>query len=434
MERCLGPCSRSVNPEEYATVVNEVILFLKGKTPELIKGVRKQMESAAAREDFEAASVHRDRLFSLERTLEKQVATTTDFRDRDVLGMARQGRAAMMMVLFIRSGFLLGHRPFYISETVVSDAEMITSFVKQYYEDAPFVPEEVLLPTPPEDQALLEDWLIDLKGEKVRIMMPQRGEKAKLLKMAEQNAAKSLKEELDAAMAEQALMDRVQRRLALVRRPERIECFDLSNIAGTEGVGSMVVFEKGRPAPSEYRKYRIKFAPGRDDYAMLSEVLTRRYKKVDAGQPVPDLLIVDGGKGQLNIAVAVLKALGLYGSFEVVGIAKKDTGRDDTEDKVYKPGRKNPVSLRKDQDVLLFLQRVRDEAHRSVLTYHRKRRMTTYRRSVLDGIPGIGEKRRASLLKHFGSLKRIKAASLEELTAVSGMTRQAAKAVFETLR
>jgi excinuclease ABC subunit C len=340
----------------------------------------------------------------------------------------------MMMVLFIRSGFLLGHRPFYLSETVVSDAEMITSFIKQYYEDAPFVPEEVLLPTPPEDQALLEDWLIDLKGEKVRIMIPQRGEKAKLLKMAEQNAAKSLKEELDAAMAQQALMDRVQRRLALVRRPERIQCFDLSNIAGTEGVGSMVVFEKGRPAPSQYRKYRIKFAPSRDDYAMLSEVLTRRYKKVDAGQALPDLLIVDGGKGQLNIAVAVLKALKLYGSFEVIGIAKKDPGRDDTEDKVYKPGRKNPVSLRKDQDVLLFLQRVRDEAHRSVITYHRKRRLTTYRRSVLDEIPGIGERRRASLLKHFGSLKRIRAASVEELTAVSGMTRQAAKAVFDALR
>ena len=433
MERCLGPCSRSVDPEEYATVVNEVILFLRGKTPELIKGVRKRMESAAAREDFEAASIYRDRLFSLERTLEKQVATTTDFKDRDVLGMARQGKAAMMMVLFIRSGFLLGHRSFYLSETVASDAEMITSFVKQYYEEAPFVPEEVLVPTPPEDQALLEDWLVDLKGEKVRIIIPRRGEKAKLLKMAEQNAEKGLKEELNAAMAKQALLERVQKRLALMRRPERIECFDLSNIAGTEGVGSMVVFERGSPAQSNYRKYRIKSAPGRDDYAMLSEVLARRYKKVDAGQPLPDLLMVDGGKGQLNIAVAVLKALKLYGSFDVIGIAKKDPERDDTEDKVYKPGRKNPLSLRRDQDVLLFLQRVRDEAHRSVITYHRKRRLKTYRRSVLDEIPGIGERRRTSLLKHFGSLKRIKAASLEELAAVPGMTRQAAKAVFDAL-
>jgi excinuclease ABC subunit C len=434
MEHCLGPCSLPVDPAEYATAVNEVVLFLKGRTPELIRSVRKQMTCAAAKEDFEAASVHRDRLFALERTLEKQVATTTDLKDRDVLGMARQGRAALMMVLFIRGGFLLGNRPFYLPETVVSDADMITAFVKQYYEGAPFVPEEVLLPTRPEDKALLEDWLSDLKGKKVRIIMPRRGEKVRLVRMAEQNAVKGLKEKLDATIAEQALLDRVQRRLALVRRPERIECFDLSNMAGTEGVGSMVVFEKGSAAPSAYRKYRIKFAPGRDDYAMLSEVLTRRYKKVDAGQPLPDLLMVDGGKGQLNMAVAVLKALRLDGSFDLIGIAKKDPDRGETEDKVYKPGRKNPVSLKKDADVLLFLQRIRDEAHRSVITYHRKRRMKTYRRSVLDEIPGIGVRRKASLLKHFGSLKRIKAAAVEEIAAVPGMTRRTAQAVFEALR
>ncbi|MBW1675821.1 MAG: excinuclease ABC subunit UvrC [Deltaproteobacteria bacterium] len=434
MGLCLGPCSRPIAPEVYQAVVEEVIMFLKGRTPELIKDVRKQMGSAAARQDFEAAAAHRDRLFALERTLEKQVATTTDFKDRDVLGMARQGRAALMMVLFIRGGFLLGNRPFYFSEAIVSDAEMITSFVKQYYEGAPFVPEEVLLPTPPEDRALLEEWLSDLKGEKVRIMMPQRGEKARLVRMADQNAGKSLKEQLDAAMAEKALLDRLQRRLALERRPERIECFDLSNMAGTEGVGSMVVFEGGRPARAAYRKYRIKFAPGWDDYAMLREVLARRYKKVEAGQPLPDLLMVDGGKGQLNMAIAVLKALQLYGSFDLIGIAKKDPERGETEDKIYKPGRKNPVNLKKDTDVLLFLQRIRDEAHRSVITYHRKRRLMTCRRSVLEEIPGIGERRRTRLLKHFGSLKRIKAASVEELAAVPGMTRQAAQAVFETLK
>ncbi len=434
MGLCLGPCSRPIPPEIYQAVVEEVIMFLKGRAPELIKNVKKQMESAAAQEDFEAAAGHRDRLFALERTLEKQVATTTDFKDRDVLGIARQGKAALMMVLFIRGGFLLGNRPFYLSETVVSSAEMITSFVKQYYQKAPFIPEEVLLPTQPEDQALLEEWLSDLKGERVRIRVPQKGEKARLVQMADQNAAKGLKEELDAAAAKQALLDRVQRRLALERRPERIECFDLSNIAGTEGVGSMVVFERARPARAAYRKYRIKWAPGRDDYAMLSEVLARRYKKVDAAQPLPDLLMVDGGKGQLNVAVAVLKALRLYGSFNLIAIAKKDPERGETEDKIYKPGRKNPVNLKKDPEVLLFLQRIRDEAHRSVITYHRKRRLMTSRLSVLEEIPGIGERRRTALLKHFGSLKRIKAASIEELAVVPGMTRQAAKAVFEGLK
>jgi excinuclease ABC subunit C len=434
MDLCLGPCSRPVDPAEYGAAVNEVILFLRGRTPELIAHVRKQMEAAAARQDFEEASVHRDRLFALERTLEKQVAATTDFKDRDVVGMARQGRAALLIVLFIRCGFLLGNRPFYFPETIASDAEMMTSFVKQYYEETSFVPGEVLLPRPPEDQTLLEDWLSDLKGEKVRIIMPKRGEKAKLVGMAQRNAAKTLRDELEVARAERALLDRVQRRLALTRCPERIECFDLSNIAGTEGVGVMVVFEKGNPAPSAYRKYRVKFASGADDYAMLSEVLTRRYKKVDVGQPLPDLLIVDGGKGQLNMAVAVLKALRLYGSFDLIGIAKRDPERGEAEDKVYKPGRKNPMNLNKDQDVLLFLQRIRDEAHRSAITYHRKRRIKSYRRSALDQIPGIGNRRRVSLLKHFGSLKRIRAASVEELAAVPGMTRRAAQAVFEALR
>lgn len=434
MGRCLGVCTGQVDPAEYASEVNEVILFLKGRTPELIKRVRKQMVSAAARQDFETASVHRDRLFALERTLEKQVVTTTDFKDRDVLGIARENRAALMMVLFVRGGFLLGNRPFYFPETVASDAEMIASFVKQYYEGAPFIPEEVLLPTAPEERGLLEDLLSDLKGQKVRIMIPQRGEKAKLVRMAEQNAAKGLKEELDAARAEKALMDRIQRRLALVRRPERIECFDLSHIAGTTGTGSMIVFEKGRPAPSAYRRYSIKHAFGGDDYAMLREVLTRRYKRVDARDPVPDLLMVDGGKGQLNMAVSVLKALGLYGSLDLIGIAKGDPERGEAEDKVYKPGRKNPVNLKKDPDVLLFLQRVRDEAHRSVIAYHRRRRLKAYRRSALDDIPGIGNRRRVSLLKHFGSLKRIKTASVEELAAVPGMTRQAAQAVFEAWR
>jgi excinuclease ABC subunit C len=434
MGLCLAPCSRYVDPEEYAAVVNEVILFLNGRTPELIKNVKKQMISAAAQQDFERAAAHRDRLFALERTLEKQVATTTDFKDRDVVGIARHGKAATMMVLFIRGGFLLGNRPFHLLETVASDAEMITSFVKQYYAAAPFIPEEILLPLPPEDQKLLEEWLSDLKGEKVRLMMPKRGEKAKLVRMADQNAAKGLKEELAAAMAEAKLLYQVQKRLALGRRPERIECFDLSNIAGTASVGSMVVFEKGKPAPSAYRKYRIKSAPGVDDYAMLSEVLTRRYQKGHAKDPLPDLLIVDGGKGQLSRAVGVLRALGLYGAFDVIGIAKRDPQRGDTQDKIYKPGRKNPVNLKKNPEVLLFLQRIRDEAHRSVIMYHRKRRQKTYRRSVLEGIPGIGEIRRARLLKHFGSLKRIKAASVEELAAVPGMTRQIAQAVLGALR
>jgi excinuclease ABC subunit C len=252
--------------------------------------------------------------------------------------------------------------------------------------------------------------------------------------MATRNAERGLAENLDADLDEEKMLDSVQKRLHLNKRPERIECFDLSSMAGAQGVGAMVVFEKSKPAPQAYRKYRIRRAPEADDYAMLREVLIRRYKEGDGKQRLPDLLVVDGGKGQLNMAVSVLKSLGRYGSFDLIGIAKKDPERGETEDKIYKPGRKNPLSLRKDPEVLLFLQRVRDEAHRYVIAYHRKRRMMTYRRSVLEGIPGIGARRQARLLKHFGSLKRIKAASFEELCAVGGMTRLAAETLFKTLR
>jgi len=434
MGLCLGPCSRPVDPSEYRAVVDQVILFLKGRMPELIKHVKEEMEAAASRQDFEAAAAHRDRLFALEETLEKQVATTADFRDRDVVGMARQGRAVLIMVLFIRGGFLLGNRPFRFADTLAPDNEVISSFVKQYYENAPFIPKEILLPGAPEDKDLLEEWLGELKGEKVHIMMPQRGEKARLLEMAAQNAEKSLRDHLNAALAEEGMLDRLQKALALSRRPERIECFDLSNIAGTEGVGAMVVFERGKPAPEAYRRYRIKAVSARDDYAMLREALSRRYKKREVEGSLPDLLMVDGGKGQLNIAVFVLKGLGLHGLFDLIGIAKKDPERGETEDKIYKPGRKNPVSLKRSSEALLFFQRIRDEAHRYVIAYHRKRRMMTYRRSILEGIPGIGSKRRKNLLKHFGSLKRIKAASVEDLSTVPGMTRQAAQALFDALR
>jgi len=434
MALCLGPCSRSVSAAEYSAVVHEVILFLKGRMPELTRQVKEQMEAAAGRQDFEAAAAHRDRLFALQKTLEKQVATTVDLRDRDVVGMAREGRAALLMVFFIRGGFLLGNRPFYFPETLASDGEMVASFVKQYYENAPFVPKEVLLPLSPEDRDLLEEWLGEVKGEKAYIITPQRGEKARLVEMATRNAERGLAENLDADLDEEKMLDSVQKRLHLNKRPERIECFDLSSMAGAQGVGAMVVFEKSKPAPQAYRKYRIRRAPEADDYAMLREVLIRRYKEGDGKQRLPDLLVVDGGKGQLNMAVSVLKSLGRYGSFDLIGIAKKDPERGETEDKIYKPGRKNPLSLRKDPEVLLFLQRVRDEAHRYVIAYHRKRRMMTYRRSVLEGIPGIGARRQARLLKHFGSLKRIKAASFEELCAVAGMTRLAAETLFKTLR
>jgi len=279
MGLCLGPCSIPVDFAEYKAVVDEVILFLKGRTPDLINRSRTAMKAAAARQDFETAAEYRDRLLAFEKTLEKQVATTADFADRDVVGLARKERSVLIMVLFVRGGFLLGNRSFYFPEAVAEDDEVMSSFVQRYYEKAPFVPKEILLPGVLKDRGLLEEWLKELKGENVYIRNPQRGEKARILEMAVRNAKKGLVEQLNAALADAGMQDQLKRRLALSRRPERIECFDLSNVAGAEGVGAMVVFENGKPNRQAYRRYKIKRAPGRDDYAMLHEVLTRRYKK-----------------------------------------------------------------------------------------------------------------------------------------------------------
>ncbi len=429
MALCLGPCTQAVDPGQYRAIVDEVILFLKGRTPELLQRTREAMEEAAFRQDFESAAEHRDRLLALESTLEKQVAMTADFADRDVIGLARKGRAALIMVLFVRGGFWLGSRPFFLPATLPSDAEVMDSFVQQYYEAAPFRPKEILLPCVPESKVVLEEWLEELKGERVHIRIPKRGEKAKIVQMANQNAIKSLDEHISAAIAEAGMLEHLKRRLSLTARPERIECFDLSNVAGAEGVGAMVVFDGGKPSRKDYRRFKIKMASQADDYAMLREVLVRRYQPGEKRDPLPGLLMVDGGKGQLNVAVGVLKGLGLLDSFDVIGIAKKDPERGETEDKIFKPGRKNPVSLRKAPELLLFLQRIRDEAHRYVIAYHQKRRMMTYRKSVLESVPGIGSKRRMQLLKHFGSIRRIKDASFEEILAVPGMTRTAAESL-----
>lgn len=428
---CLAPCTESISPEAYKSIVDEVVLFLKGRTPDLARHIRNKMNRAAARQDFEAATVYRDQLFALEKTLEKQVVVTADFTDRDVVGVARREEAAEIAVLLVRGGFLQGNRSFHLRKTLARDGEVTAAFIKQYYENTPEIPKEILLPAVPLDRAFLEEWLKEKKGEKVYIRIPQRGEKKQLLNMALRNAEKALQESLAAESRNKALLEQIRKRLVLTACPERIECFDLSHTAGKEPVGGMVVFQDGKPAPAAYRKYRIAESVCHDDYAMLGEVLTRRYAEPDPESPLPDLLIVDGGKGQLNIATKALKDLNRQNAFDVVGIAKKDPLRGETEDKIYKPGRKNPIDLRKAPDVLLFLQRIRDEAHNFVIEYQRKRRMLTYRRSELAEIPGIGKKRQQELLKHFGSLKRIRTASLEELNALPGMSKTAARNVFE---
>jgi excinuclease ABC subunit C len=432
MQGCLAPCCRDVKREEYTEMVREVVLFLKGRTPDLIRKIKAEMVAAAERQDFEKAARLRDKMFALERTVEKQVAVSTDVKDRDVIACARSAELSLVTLLFVRGGFLLGSRTFNFTAPIVDDPELISAFIRQYYETAQFIPNEILIPVFPEETTLLEEWLQAVKGTRVVLRRPRRGEKARLLAMAVQNAAKELEEHLARETDRGDLLQRLQKRLQLDRLPTRIECYDNSNLGGSAAVSSMVVFIDGEPDKNAYRRYRIRDVSGPDDYATMNEVLRRRLER-DATVPPPDLLIVDGGKGQLNIALAVVADLGLKGRFDLIGIAKKDSQRGETADKIFKPARANPVNFGREADLLLFLQRIRDEAHRFAVAYHRKQRGKLALSSVLDVIPGVGKARKRALLKHFKSVRLIREASVEDLCCVKGIHRQLAQKIREHL-
>ena len=426
LNACLAPCCQEVDQKRYNKIIKEVILFLKGRTPELLQKIKSEMAAAAEVQNYEKAAVLRDKMFALEKTLEKQVAVTTDFGDRDVLAIARAAKFSLITLLVVRGGILLGTRSYSFSETMATEAEMIGTFIRQFYEKSPFIPKEILVSLKLEDADLLEELLSEIKGRKVRILCPQRGEKLRLVKMAVQNAENSLMDLMASEAVEQDILLRLRKRLKMDRLPQRIECFDNSNISGTGAVAAMVVFERAKAQNALYRKYRIRSMDGQDDYACMAEVLKRRFGKKEKSKPYPDILMVDGGKGQLNIAVAVIRDLNLEEKFAIISIAKKDDKKGETHDKIYKPGQTNPVSLGREGDLLLFLQKIRDEAHRVAISFHRKRRSMTLMQSALDTIPGIGSKRKRVLLKHFGSIQKIRSATLEELKAVPGISRNVA--------
>jgi len=433
MEGCLAPCCLDVDPAVYHEQVGEAIMFLKGRTSDLIRKVKIQMETAAEAQEFERAARLRDKLFSLKRTIEKQIAVTTDFKDRDVFGLSQSPEFAVITVLAVRHGFLTGTRHYSFSETISTPAEMLATFIRQYYERHPFVPEELLTSLELEDTGLTEEWLRNIKKKKIRIICPRRGEKARLVTLAVHNAENELSNVTALHSAEMDLLLRLQRKLKMNKLPARIECFDNSNISGTEPVAAMVVFENARAKKALYRKYRIKTVTQHDDYAYMEEVLQRRLGKGEASRPYPDLLMVDGGKGQLNIAMAIVRDLGLEEEFDLIGIAKKDEKKGEIRDKIFKPGRVNPLAFGRDGELLLFMQRVRDEAHRFAVSFHRRRRTKRSLQSALDSIPGVGPKRKATLLKHFQTIKNIRAAGVDEIGALPGFTRSAAESVRKAL-
>lgn len=434
MGLCLAPCCHDVDKARYGKIVSEVRMFLNGQIHDLVKKLKDEMQDAAVAQEFETAAKLRDKIWALEKTVEKQMAVTTDFLDRDVIGVARNNVYALVVVLLIRKGFLQGVRQYSFKDEISSDHEIVDAFVKQYYRDAGYIPGEILLPIKLPDSFVYQDWLAGLKGSAVRILVPARGKKVRLIQMARQNAESRLKKLLEDLAARSDLLTGLEKCLGLQRRPHRIECFDNSGMTGSNLVAGMVVYIDGKPEKKQYRRYAIRTVDLQDDYACMKEALERRFKKACHDQAMPDLLMVDGGKGQLNIAMDVLKKLHLQEAFDVVGIAKKDSNKDEPQDKIYKPGRVNPVNFGKKTEILYFLQRIRDEAHRFAISFYRHKRSKTALHSSLDAIEGIGKKRKAALIKKYSSIRKIQAASVEEIASIPGMNRKAAENLHASLK
>jgi excinuclease ABC subunit C len=430
---CLAPCCIEVDQGAYARIVEQVTLLLKGRTPQLITEVKNEMRAAAARQDFEKAAVLRERMFALEKLVEKQVVVTHDFQDRDILAVAGSETLSVVTQLTVRNGYLLGSRHFKVEQTLADDSEIIGAFIKRHYEELSDIPGEILVCRLPEDSKMLEDKLAGLRGGRTHILAPQRGEKVRLVRMAADNAADRLKDLHADREQSRQLLDRLQKRLRLINAPVRIECFDNSNLFGQSPVAAMVVFRNGKPDKSEYRKYKIKTVTNPDDYTTMAEVLRRRYNPEKEAGPLPDLLMLDGGKGQLNIGRTILREMDLASRIELISIAKKDEARGEIRDKIYKPGRMNAVNFGTSDDLLLFLQQVRDEAHRFAISFHRRRRSKKAVHSVLDGIKGVGDKRKKVLLNHFGSIAGIQAATVAEIGALPGIPLRLARAIKKAL-
>lgn len=425
INRCLAPCAGLIDAVTYGEMVKTVCLFLDGRSAEVEKDLRQRMLAASEAMKFELAARLRDQLAAVRQVMEKQ-NIVTGAGDQDVLGLARQGRQACVQVFFVRSGKMIGRDHFMLSGAEEeADGDLLAAFVKQYYSESTFIPQEILTPACLPESELLTAWLSDRKSAAVHLLTPQRGSKRELIVLAADNAAEVLRQrcERDAAklgrrsLALQELADR----LALVKSPVRIECFDISHIQGSETVASMVVFTDGEPDKSEYRRFKLRTVEGRpDDFASMQEVTLRRYR--EAAEPLPDLIVVDGGKGQLSSALEVIRGVGLA-EIPVIGLAKEF-------EHIFRENISEPLILPRHSEGLRLIQQIRDEAHRFAVSYHRKLRTKRNLVSVLDHISGIGPKRRQSLWKHFGAIERIKQASLEELAAAPGINRPAAEAVW----
>ena len=398
------------------------------------------MNQAADALRFEEAARLRDQIRAMTKTAEKQQVATPLGNDRDVFGLYREGGLIEGQVLFVRGGKLVGNLAYSFTDNEFPDTEVVAEFLSQFYQGGRFVPDEILVPVTLDDADIRAELLSERKGKKVGLLCPQRGAKLRLVAMARENARHSFVEKRRGEEHKEKTLEHLRRALHLQNAPKRIECFDISNTQGNLSVGSMVVFDECEPDKNRYRRFRIKTVEGADDFGMMYEVLTRRYQRALAEHDLPDLLMVDGGKGQLGVAVTVLQELGIT-EVDVIGLAKMRTERDPfaeevahSSERVFLPGRKNPVILKPNATALFLLQRIRDEAHRFAITYHRNLRAKERLSSPLEAIAGVGPAKRKALLRHFGSLKRVRAAAPEALGQVAGITPALAEKIHRHLR
>lgn len=425
IKRCLAPCAGKISPEEYKLMIDEVLLFLEGRTEQVEYNLKNRMTEAADNLEFERAARLRDQLLAVQKISEKQ-RIITGVGDQDAIGMARSGLGVCMQIFYVRSGKMVGRDYFLLDGSEEeTDEALLIAFLKQYYNQATFIPREILLPMEIEEQELLEQWLGEQTKYKVSINVPKRGTKRDIVEMAIGNAEKALADEsarLKQATAQTVgAVQELGKYLGLVNPPTRMECFDISHTQGSETVASMVVFEDGVPKKSDYRRFKIQSAEGKpDDFKSMREVTMRRYGKADA--EMPDLIIIDGGKGQLSSACEIIRGAG-HLTVPVVGLAKRF-------EEVYREGESAPVILPRSSQALYLIQRIRDEAHRFAITYHRKLRNKRNLVSILDNVEGIGPKRRKILMDHFGTIEKIKQASVGEMAGLDGMNTPSAEAVY----
>ena len=444
IHRCVAPCIGKVDRKSYHEIIDQVALFLEGKTDQVVKGIRARMEESSENLEFERAAVLRDQIVAIEKVHEGQKVLRLSNENIDVVALSQRGRDAWVEAFFIRQGKLVGRENFLMHRSEGDEpSEVIAAFLKQFYSANPYVPRRILLQCLPDDMEAIEAWLRTKRRGAVQLHVPQRGEKRKLVEMVAQNAAQGLEQltirRIHESTNNRQAMDDLQEALSLPESPNRIECYDISNIQGTNAVGSMVVFEDGKPRTAHYRRFQIKNVAGVDDYSMMREVLTRRFKRLsdalrkqrenpdspDAKDEswgiIPDLVVIDGGKGHLGAALQVFLELGID-NVPLCSLAKEN-------EELFVPYVKDPIVLPRNSQALFLVQRVRDEAHRFAITFHRQRRSKSGVQSSLDMVPGVGPKRKKMLIRRFGSVKNIRDASLEDVAAVPGMTMAVARAI-----